>query len=72
MWFPIQQIDKAHLAASANLARARSEAQEFGEERRLGIKRRVLEMRGAGTRDKEPARSVRTDGGPRRDPDPPD
>lgn len=37
--------EKIHHAASNNLAVARREAREFGEERRLEIRRRVQERR---------------------------
>ncbi|KIP07229.1 hypothetical protein PHLGIDRAFT_427093 [Phlebiopsis gigantea 11061_1 CR5-6] len=37
--------DQQHRSAAANLAQARAEAREFGEQRRLEIKRRVREHR---------------------------
>ncbi|KAL4246800.1 hypothetical protein ABKN59_008023 [Abortiporus biennis] len=44
LW-PLNNIDKVHLAASANLAQARREAREFGHERRQEIRKRVQEHR---------------------------
>lgn len=45
MYYPIQNAEKMHLSASENLARARAEAREYGEERRREIRRRVQEAR---------------------------
>ena len=45
MWFPAAHYESTHLAAVENLARARAEAREYGEERRREIRRRVEEMR---------------------------
>ena len=45
VWLPAAHYEKTHLAAAENLARARAEAREFGEERRREIRRRVEEMR---------------------------
>ena len=42
MWMPMQ-LERTHLAAAENLAAARAEAREFGEERRQEIRRRVRE-----------------------------
>ncbi len=36
---------QSHMSASRNLAQARSEAREFGEEQRLEISKRVREYR---------------------------
>jgi hypothetical protein len=44
IWSHRQHMEEHHLTASANLARARHEAREFGEERRVEIKKRVQEF----------------------------
>ena len=36
---------RTHMSAASNLAQARAEAQEFGQERRAEIRRRVQEQR---------------------------
>jgi len=43
LWYPQYIANELHLAASSNLAQARHEAKEFGEERRREIRRRVQE-----------------------------
>ncbi|CAL1713886.1 unnamed protein product [Somion occarium] len=43
IWSPTHGADQVHAAASTNLAQARREAREFGEERRQEIRRRVRE-----------------------------
>lgn len=43
IWSSTHSANQAHSAASANLAQARSEAREFGAERRQEIRRRVKE-----------------------------
>ncbi|EKM57719.1 uncharacterized protein PHACADRAFT_138969 [Phanerochaete carnosa HHB-10118-sp] len=46
IWGPLGgHTDRVHLSAAANLAQARREAREFGEERRREIKRSVREHR---------------------------
>ncbi|KAK7676634.1 hypothetical protein QCA50_020377 [Cerrena zonata] len=43
IWSSTQYYEQVHTAASANLAQARSEAREYGSERRQEIRRRVKE-----------------------------
>jgi len=45
MWSHRNHMEERHLSASANLAQARKEAREFGEERRAEIKKRVTEFK---------------------------
>lgn len=45
MWYPMQNAEKMHLTAAENLALARAEAREFGQERRREIRRRVQDAR---------------------------
>lgn len=41
----MQNAEKMHFTAAENLARARAEAREYGEERRREIRRRVQDAR---------------------------
>lgn len=45
LWYPQYVANEIHIAASNNLAQARREAREFGEERRNQIRQRVRENR---------------------------
>ena len=40
-----RQYDRQHLSAAMNLSQARSEAREFGEERRNQVRRRAQEIK---------------------------